>query len=120
MLNQNQTDFFHGLFEDRWSKTVLMVISGFMTTLGLALVHSIIWFEHYGSDKKRTLQVSTCLVSLNKFILVLFFIFWERGYVFLTPPAFPGFQWFGSQFHVWRIYTLISLLFKSVTHGSAN
>jgi hypothetical protein len=57
----NQTDFFHDLFEPRFSKTLSVAISIVATVAGLVLTYSIIWFEHYGSDDKRTLQVRTLL-----------------------------------------------------------
>ena len=57
MSNENQTEFFQELFESRWIKIVSIILSGLMTTLGLFLIHSVIWYEHYGSDDRRTLQV---------------------------------------------------------------
>jgi hypothetical protein len=39
----------------------------FATVTGLALIYSIIWFEHYGSDEKRTLQVSGNVSKIPKF-----------------------------------------------------
>jgi hypothetical protein len=56
-LISNQTDFFHDLFEPRLSKTLTVAVSTVATATGLILTYSIIWFEHYGSDDKRTLQV---------------------------------------------------------------
>jgi hypothetical protein len=53
----NQTDFFHDLFEPRLSKTLSVALSTIATAIGLVLTYSIIWFEHYGSDDKRALQV---------------------------------------------------------------
>jgi hypothetical protein len=59
MIVSNQTeDFFAELFENRWSKILAIVTSGFTTLTGLILIYSIIWFERYGSDDKRTLQVN--------------------------------------------------------------
>ena len=59
----NQTDFFHDLFEPRLSKTLTVALSTFATATGLVLTYSIIWFEHYGSDDKRSLQVITLLFA---------------------------------------------------------
>ena len=60
--NQTNDDFFRDLFQPRWSKTLFVLFSGIGTSVCLLLIYSIVWFERYGSDQKRTLQVS----SLNK------------------------------------------------------
>ncbi len=58
MVVFNETDDFFGeLFENRLSKTFAIITSGFATITGLILIYSIIWFERFGSDDKRTLQV---------------------------------------------------------------
>jgi len=58
MVVFNETDdFFDELFENRMSKTFAIITSGFGTITGLILIYSIIWFERFGSDDKRTLQV---------------------------------------------------------------
>jgi hypothetical protein len=59
VLNEtsNQSDFFQNLFEPRMSKTIAMIISALSSLTAITLIYSIIWFEHYGSDGKRTIQV---------------------------------------------------------------
>jgi hypothetical protein len=60
-ISSNQTDFFQDLFEPRLSKTLCVAFSVAATLNGLVFMYSIIWFEHYGSDEKRTLQVDQTL-----------------------------------------------------------
>jgi uncharacterized membrane protein YdcZ (DUF606 family) len=60
-ISSNQTDFFQDLFEPRLSKTLSVAFSVVATLNGLVFMYSIIWFEHYGSDEKRTLQVDQSL-----------------------------------------------------------
>ena len=49
------TNFFSGLFENRSSKILFMVISIVLILAGLALSYSIIWYERYGLDVQRTI-----------------------------------------------------------------
>jgi hypothetical protein len=53
----NETDFFWELHLPRFSKSCMVGYSIFATITGLVLVYTLIWFEHYGSDEKRTIQV---------------------------------------------------------------
>jgi hypothetical protein len=48
-------DFFADLYETRASKIAIMLISGVIAPINVILLYSIIWFEHYGVDLKRTL-----------------------------------------------------------------
>jgi hypothetical protein len=57
-ISFNQTDYFYNMFEPRLSKTLFVTFSTAASLIGLVLIYSIIWFEHYGSDDKRTLQVN--------------------------------------------------------------
>ena len=55
---ENQTlDPFQDLYRPRTSRTVFLLVSAFGSALALVLIYSIIWFEKYGSDHKRTIQV---------------------------------------------------------------
>ena len=51
----NQSDFFSGLFEDRPIKTIGVTLALASGTFYLAMFCGIIWFERFGSDKKRTI-----------------------------------------------------------------
>jgi hypothetical protein len=53
-------DFFSGLFENRPSKLAFVFSSIVGGLVLLPMVYSIIWYERYGSDTKRTM--------LNKFV----------------------------------------------------
>ncbi len=47
--------FFCGAFESRASKTALVVASSFLSLFDIALLYGAIWYEHFGTDNKRTL-----------------------------------------------------------------
>jgi len=53
--NVNDSDFFSGLFENRPIKVVGIVVSILSTVVYIPLLSSIIWYEKFGSDKKRTI-----------------------------------------------------------------
>jgi hypothetical protein len=52
ILLDDAGDFFSGLFESRPSKVIALLFSGLG---GMVLLYSIIWYERFGSDNKRTL-----------------------------------------------------------------
>lgn len=54
-INASAADFFEELYQDRPSKVIVMIISALLTPANVILLYSVIWFEHYGSDLKRTL-----------------------------------------------------------------
>jgi hypothetical protein len=55
ILVDNAIDFFSGLFESRPSKVIALLFSGLGGMVLLLLLYSIIWYERFGSDNKRTL-----------------------------------------------------------------
>ena len=78
-MYQNQTnssDFFEELYQNRSSKIVIMIISTILTPVNVLLLYSVIWFEHYGSDLKRTLinkaVTSMCWCGLVQEVLIGF------------------------------------------------
>ena len=54
-IDNNKEDFFTGLFENRPSKTFAVIFSCLGGSIVLSLLYSIIWYERFGSDNKRTL-----------------------------------------------------------------
>ena len=48
-------DFFSGLFENRISKFLSLAFSWFGSITCIGMLYSIIWYERFGSDYKRTL-----------------------------------------------------------------
>ena len=52
---QNMTDFFQVLLENNTAKILCLAFSFFGIILGPIFLYIIIWFEKFGSDKKRTL-----------------------------------------------------------------
>ena len=51
----NETDFFAGLTAPKPIRTLSLMISGSVSLIIPIFLYSIIWFERYGSDKKRTI-----------------------------------------------------------------
>ena len=48
-------DFFSGLFENRMSKIAAVIFSFIGSYACIAMLYSIVWYEKFGSDCKRTL-----------------------------------------------------------------
>ena len=48
-------DYFSGLFENRVSKVFSLAFSWFGSIVCIGMLYSIIWYERFGSDYKRTL-----------------------------------------------------------------
>ena len=77
--NQNSTlnstsDFFDGVFEKRLSKTFFELFAFIAIPTVVALSYSIIWYERYGQDAKRTIVnkifSSLCWTSIEFTLLV--------------------------------------------------
>jgi len=85
------SDYFHGLFEARPSKTISMTLSMLLMLVGSILCYSVIWYEHYGVDAKRTilnqLQSLQCWAALQ-FMICVTFLEWFR-YISGPMPKFP-------------------------------
>ncbi len=92
----NGSDYFQELFESRPSKVIFMAVSMFLMLLSLVLSYSIIWYEHYGLDIKRT--ILNRLSSLQWWTSIEFILFitlpeWIR-FISGPLPEFPC--WFHS------------------------
>ena len=61
--------FFRDLFEEKTTKVISVVFATVGIFFLIPLTYGIIWYEHFGSDKKRTL--------LNKFVSSLCWAFME-------------------------------------------
>jgi hypothetical protein len=90
-LQDNETDFFQELFEAKTSKTIFMTTSILLMLTGSVLAYSIIWYERFGSDSKRTIlnQLSSlqCWTEVE-FILFVTLLEWVR-YITGPMPVFP-------------------------------
>jgi hypothetical protein len=71
------TDFYPTLLENNIFRVVCLTLSVFTLLVGLPFIYSVIWFERYGSDKKRT--------SLNLLFLKINYI----NIVYLCFIQFP-------------------------------
>jgi hypothetical protein len=67
-------DYFSELFANRPTKILAVVFSGIGGSLLICLIYGIIWFEHFGSDKKRTvinkLLASFCWACFEWFFAI--------------------------------------------------
>jgi len=55
-LESNSSDYFSGLFENRPSKIAFMTVSLLTMLVCVVLCYSIIWYERFGLDAKRTIN----------------------------------------------------------------
>lgn len=73
-FENNSSDCFAGIFENRPIKIVGVSISVTSSLFYILIIYSIIWFEHFGSDKKRTilnkLVSSICACSIFWFSII--------------------------------------------------
>jgi len=73
-LNISKNDFFALAFQNGPLKSCTLTITIFCLLILIPTGYGIIWFEHYGSDKKRTLInrlfSSLCWTSLQYYVLV--------------------------------------------------
>jgi hypothetical protein len=92
MTLENVTaDYFLNLFENGPSKTLFMGLSMFLMLVSLVLCYSIIWFERFGVDVKRTILnqlLSLQCWTLAEFILCVTLLEWVR-YISGPMPSFP-------------------------------
>ena len=54
-LSGESGDFFSGLFENRASKIAVVTFSIVGSYVSIAMLYSIVWYQKFGSDGKRTL-----------------------------------------------------------------
>jgi hypothetical protein len=73
-LSNSSGDFFAGVFENRPSKIIFMTFTFVAIPVVLLLLYSIIWYERFGLDAKRTivnkLTSSFCWTGIQFVILV--------------------------------------------------
>lgn len=65
MMSYNDSDYFHELYQSRWSKWASVAFSISATSASLIFIYSIIWFEHFGSDERRTLPVTSSGITIS-------------------------------------------------------
>lgn len=79
--------FFNGLFESRPSKVMYMTISIYLMILSSVLCYSVIWYERFGQDAKRTiinqLFALHCCTAIE-FVLMVTLPEWIR---FISGPG---------------------------------
>ena len=71
--NNSTSDYFSGLFENGPSITVGVIFSIILTLFIIPILLSVIWYEKFGSDKKRTilnkLVASVCWSAIHYSLL---------------------------------------------------
>ena len=81
--------FFALLYETRPSKIIIVTLSAALVPINVLLLYSIIWYEHYGVDLKRTIinkSISSLCWTGLMFETVLFAInFWRFT---VGPPSY--------------------------------
>jgi hypothetical protein len=82
-------DFFYGIFENRPSKFVCIVLAILVLSIELFLYYGIIWYERFGTDNRRTLT-NELLTNLCWTIIVSIFISFLNlaRYIFGPLPAY--------------------------------
>jgi hypothetical protein len=83
--NSISEDFFKELYEPRHSKTFIMLLTAAFAPVNIMLLYSIIWFEDYGVDLKRTLinkaiaSMCWCGIVIETVLLFLNFLRYLSG-----------------------------------------
>ena len=68
-----EEDSYPSLTENHYEKIICLIFSIFTLVVAPPLLYSIIWFERFGSDAKRSLL--DMLLARNCWILISFFFF---------------------------------------------
>ena len=118
-------DFFSGLFENRASKIAVVTFSIVGSYVSIAMLYSIVWYQKFGSDGKRTL--------INRLFVYFWFcpLAWEATvqqvdiirYIFgPLPKAICKVNYFGkvSEMHFSFIIVILQndLFLVTKLHGS--
>ena len=83
--SDKREDFFYAISENNWSKLFSLAFSIMSLPVILLLLYTIIWYEKYGADKKRTilnqLVSSICwtMIAVNACIQVPRFLRYFTG-----------------------------------------
>ena len=102
----NQSDFFPFMTESSAPKWAALTISIIFTVAGPFALYSIIWFERFGSDQKRTLM--NMLFSMMLWTWILFIVVvqvLEIARYIVGPMPSPV-----CIFHLVTRYTLVSMV----------
>ena len=85
----NHRDYFEGLLADRVSKFLAVFVLAMTTAYCCVLLGGIVWYDKFGSDKKRTLQ-NRLMSSLSSYgILAASTVFTLWIFRFITRLRFP-------------------------------
>ena len=109
----NGNDYFAGLMNNNWWKNIGLIFSCLGIITSPLVLQSIIWFERYGNDNKRTLL--NMFVSMYCWVVIEFVFFvqiLETARFFIGPlPAFV------CQLHAYFRGTLgnVLLLYKNAS-----
>ena len=106
-------DFFDGIYETGPAHVAAFVASWIIAPISIILFYSIIWFEHYGVDLKRTLINKSIASMCWCGIYLESFGFWVSSVRFLYGPLPSDVCYFKTAF---TYSTLASaLLFQDIS-----
>ena len=86
-MENNYTNYFEGFYGSKHSKTIFLTISLNLMTVSSLLCYSIVWYERYGLDCKRTI--------INQ----LYALQWWTGIEFILMVTLP--DWLRLIFGPW-------------------
>ena len=81
------SDFFNGLFENRPSKIFFMAISILLILLASVLCYSVIWYERFGLDAKRTIINQLFALHCSTAIEFMLFVTLPEWIRFVSGPG---------------------------------
>lgn len=105
--SNEKEDFYPILLDNNIYRIVCLTLSFFSITVGTLFIYTVIWFEKFGSDKKRT--ILNLLFSMNNYIIILFlwFIQIPETSRYIHGPL-PFFICYGQQ--VFRNFFIMSMV----------
>ena len=88
VTSENATcDFFSGLIENRPSKIIFMSVSLLLMLVSIVLSYSIIWYERFGIDAKRTILNQIFALQWWTAIECIIFVTFLEWLGFILSPA---------------------------------
>jgi hypothetical protein len=107
-------DFFAGLTSGNPVRTISLTFSGLVCLVVPAFIFSIIWFERFGSDKKRTLLNIIASFGCWTGIEYIYVIQTSEIFRYIHGPLPPSFCFFLRIFRS-ALFLELLLLFDTVT-----
>ena len=100
-------DYFNGLFENKPSKIVFMTASIVIMLVCVVLCYSIIWYERFGIDAKRTIINQLFSLQCWTAIQFIFFITLLEWLRFMSGPVPKLLCWFHLIIKNWIVTKIL-------------